>query len=189
MKAWIKKLFAVSALGCAVCIPVKVDASSMVVPEDIYEWVQSSSRINYYFNKQEICYGTDGAGKIDHNTLKVPVLKTYDDIQIEDVLVKRKWRQEPVDGYEDVAGEAEYLVFDLEKKTVIVEHMDLLDSQMWSLERKSPNDVLEIEKMSEKNKEGIFLKEILKYEAKHRSEITKQSKEKLKAKKASNHEK
>lgn len=182
MKPWMKNLALAAVLGCAVCAPMKADAAEMVVPEDVYEWVQSSSRMNYYFNKQEIRYGTDKSGKIDHNTLKVPVLKTYDDVQIEDVLVKRKWRQEPTDGYEDIAGEADYLVIDISKKTVTVEHMDLLDSQMWTIERKSPNETIDLEKMSDKNKDGIFFKAILEYEKKHRDEIVKNSKEKMKHK-------
>ena len=79
------------------------------VPEDIYQWVQSSERMNYYFNKQEICYAVDAKGHVDLDTLIVPVIKTYDHVQIEDVLMKRSWRMESTDGFGKLAGEADYL--------------------------------------------------------------------------------
>ena len=59
------------------------------IPETIYQWVQSSERMNYFFNKNELYYATDEAGQIDASTLLVPVVKTYDDIQIDDVRTKR----------------------------------------------------------------------------------------------------
>ena len=48
------------------------------VPEDIYQWVQSTSRQNYYFNKQQIYYDVDAQKHINRDILLVPVLKTYD---------------------------------------------------------------------------------------------------------------
>ena len=60
------------------------------ISEDIYQWVQSTSRQNYYFNKQHIYFGLDAKGQIDLNTLLVPVLKTYDQVQKEDVIAKRR---------------------------------------------------------------------------------------------------
>ena len=53
MKSWLKKFAVAAALGCAVIMPSQADAASIVVPDTIYEWVQSSSRMNYFFNKQE----------------------------------------------------------------------------------------------------------------------------------------
>lgn len=180
MKGCLKHFAVAVLLGAVTLMPVQADASAMHVPDDIYEWVQSSSRINYYFNKREIHYDTDESGKININVLKVPVLKTYDAIQIDDVLQKRRWREADVDGYGDLAGEADYLTINLEEKKVTVEHVDLIDSQMWTMERTSPKSVFEIDKMSEKNKEAIFYKAILAYEKKHGPEIAKQSKGELK---------
>ena len=93
-------LWTVAALP-AMAAPPKVN-------ETVFEWVQSSSRANYYFNKQQICYAVDDKGKIDLNTLIVPTLKTYDDVQIQDIKDKRRWKMlpmvhiakaEPHDGY------------------------------------------------------------------------------------------
>ena len=52
------------------------------VPENIFRWVQSSARTNYYFNRQQICFGVHEDGTIDTDTLIVPVLKTFDDVMI-----------------------------------------------------------------------------------------------------------
>ena len=35
------------------------------VPEDIYEWVQSSERMNYFFNKKEMSYEVDAKGHVN----------------------------------------------------------------------------------------------------------------------------
>ena len=180
MKSWLKKFAVAAALGCAVIMPSQADAASIVVPDTIYGWVQSSSRMNYFFNKQEIKYGTDMLGRIDLHVLKVPVIKTYDAVQIEDVLEKRKWNHEDVDGYGDLAGEAGYLTIALTQKSVTVDQVALIDSQLWTPDSTKPAETMDITKMAPKNKETIFYNAILDYEAKHRFEIAAQTKGELK---------
>ena len=80
------------ALECAVAAAAPAQP---VIPETIYQWVQSSARMNYFFNKEEMRYGIDEAGQISTDTLLVPVIKTYDEIQIDDIRTKRRWRMEP----------------------------------------------------------------------------------------------
>ena len=82
------------------------------VPEDIYQWVQSSERMNYFFNKKEMSYGVDANGHADLDTLIVPVVTTYAHVQIEDVRMKRSWRMESTDTLADLAGEASADVLD-----------------------------------------------------------------------------
>ena len=100
------------------------------IPETIYQWVQSSERMNYFFNKEEMHYAKDETGEVDTDTLLVPVIKTYDDIQIEDIRMKRRWRMEGNDELPDLAGEANYLTIDLARGVVVVNAVDLLDTQL-----------------------------------------------------------
>ena len=58
----------------------QVDAEE-AIPEDIYQWVQSTSRQNYYFNKQQIYFAVDAQGNMNVDVLLVPTLKTYDQVQ------------------------------------------------------------------------------------------------------------
>ena len=141
------------------------------VPEDVYQWVQSSERMNYFFNKEQICYGLDDKGHVDLDTLIVPVIKTYDAVQIEDVRMKRAWRMEPTDGLEDLAGEANYLVFQIPRGVVTVSAVELIDSHFWTLERTEPKREIVIGDLTEKSRDGIFYRAILAYEQEHRPEV------------------
>ncbi len=141
------------------------------VPEDVYQWVQSSERMNYFFNKQEMSYGVDSKGHADLNTLIVPVIKTYDHVQIEDVLMKRSWRLENTDGFGNLAGEANYLTIDIAKGLVKIDRVDLIDSHFWTLEESTPGTEVAIADLTEKSRDGIFYRAILAYEKDHRTEI------------------
>ena len=146
-------------------------AAEPKVPETIYQWVQSSERMNYFFNKEEMRYAMDEEGQIDYETLLVPVIKTYDDIQIDDILTKRRWRMESADELSDLAGEANNLTFYLARGVVVVDTTDLLDSQLSTLERSEPKREVIIEELSEKSREGIFYRAILDYAQEHGEEI------------------
>ena len=73
------------------------DGEGPDVPKNIYQWVQSTARQNYYFNRQQMCYAIKN-GKIDRNVLIVPTLRTYDDIQIEAVAKNHLWANIARDG-------------------------------------------------------------------------------------------
>lgn len=99
------------------------------VPTDIYKWVLSTPRGNYWFNHKHMGYRVKADGTLDLNTLMVPTVCMYDNIQIQDVIQKRRWRKLSMDGYDRLAGRADYLKFDLPKGTVqIVERVDLDDT-------------------------------------------------------------
>ena len=141
------------------------------VPEDVYQWVQSSERMNYFFNKQEICYGVDSKGHVNLDILIVPVIKTYDHVQIEDVLMKRSWRMASTDGFEKLAGEADYLTIQIPQGVVTVNQVDLIDNQFWTLEKSAPETKVAISDLTDKSRDGIFYRAILAYEKDHRREI------------------
>ena len=155
-------------LGCSL---VTAAPAQPVIPETIYQCVQSSERMNYFFNKEELRYAIDEAGQISADTLFVPVIKTYDNIQIEDIRTKRRWRMESDEMLEDLAGEANYLTIDLARGVVMVDAVDLLDSQLSTLEHSEPGREVVIEELSEKSREGIFYRAILEYEQEQREEI------------------
>ncbi|MBR5913663.1 MAG: hypothetical protein IKZ58_04830 [Selenomonadaceae bacterium] len=104
-------------------------AKEVHVPENIFMWVQSTSRGNYFFNIEQMNYGVNYDGTIDLYTLNVPTLCTYDDIQIQDVIQKRRWKNQSLEGYNILAGRADYLTFDLRNGTVqITRRVDLDDT-------------------------------------------------------------
>ena len=141
------------------------------VPEDIYQWVQSSERMNYFFNKKEMSYGVDSKGHADLNTLVVPVIKTYDHVQIEDVRMKRSWRMASTEALGDLAGEANYLTINIPRGVVRVDAVELIDSKFWTVERSEPKKEVVIADLTEKSRDGIFYRAILAYEKDHRRDI------------------
>ena len=146
------------------------------VPADVYQWVQSTARQNYYFNRQQICYAIKH-GKIDRDVLIVPTLRTYDDIQIEDVVSKRRWNMEPLDGYDRLAGAAEYLRIDRKAGTVTIERHDDIDDDFATIREESEPVVIKLEDLSEKDVEGRFYRAILKYADKHDEALTAKTEE------------
>lgn len=145
------------------------------ISEDIYQWVQSTSRQNYYFNKQHIYFGLDAKGQIDLNTLLVPVLKTYDQVQKEDVIAKRRWKMQKTEGYNDLAGAAQYLRFNLQANTVEIIKQDDLDSDWGVLDTANVNQVIDLTQLSEKGVKGKFYQAILGYSRMHLDEILKRT--------------
>ena len=99
------------------------------VPTEIYMWVQSTPRGNYWFNHRDSGYRVNDDGTLDLYTLMVPTVIMYDNVQIQDVIQKRKWRQLSNAGYDRLAGRADFLKFDLRNMTVqVVERVDLDDT-------------------------------------------------------------
>ncbi len=167
-KQWICALALAAALNFSTA---EATYTPPKVPEDIYEWVQSSERMNYFFNKQEMSYGVDAKGHVDLETLVVPVIKTYDHVQIEDVRMKRSWRMESTDALTDLAGEANYLTINIPRGVVTVDAVDLIDSKFWTVEHAEPKKEVVIADLTEKSRDGIFYRAILAYEKDHRRDI------------------
>lgn len=152
------------------------------IPEDIYQWVQSTSRQNYYFNKQQIYFAVDAQGNMNVDVLLVPTLKTYDQVQKQDVISKRRWKMLPMDGYSDLVGNAEYLSFNLKDQTVQVMRHEDLDSEWGVLSTTTPTAMTRVTDLSDKDVDGIFYRAILKYANNHIDEIAARTVENKKAK-------
>ncbi|SFT59962.1 hypothetical protein SAMN02910356_01242 [Selenomonas sp. GACV-9] len=141
------------------------------ISEDIYQWVQSTARQNYYFNKQHIYFGKDEKENINLNIITVPALKTYDSIQIQDVVSKRRWKGQSTAGYGDLAGCAEYLQLNIKDQTVdIMKHEDL-DSDWGTLGTSTVKRTVKLAELSEKDVDAKFYHAIIKYAEVHAKEI------------------
>ena len=155
-------------------------AAQVPVPDTIYKWVQSSPRANYYFNMEQLCFAVDEKGFIDQNTLLVAVVKTYDPLQIKDVQDKRQWKMLNMDGYDDLAGAAEYARIDLAKQTVTITEVADLDSTGTAIETTYPNRTCDLKTMSDKSLDRIFFGAVIDYAKQHKEQIIQHTKGKVK---------
>lgn len=175
MKRWL------AAILPFVFLTTAAEAAPPHVPSNIYQWVQSSARANYFFNKRVMHYELLEDGVLNPRVLIVPTLQTYDDVAIADVVAKRRWRGESLAGYDDLVGEAEYLRIDLAAGTSTLERADDLDSTWSILASTTPHNVTVIKDLPEKSLERKFLEAVLAYERGHCMEIAAQTKKALTA--------
>ena len=153
--------------------------SHVEVPEDIYKWVQSTPRGNYFFNMQQMNYRVKSDGTINLYMLNVPTLCTYDNIQIEDVVQKRRWKMQSLEGYDILAGRADYLTFDLKNGTVqIVRRVDV-DDTLTELDEDVSGQPIKLADISKTDISCKFYREILKWAREHNDELIKRSKGRL----------
>lgn len=141
-----------------------ITPKSPKVPMDTYEWIQASPRTSYYFNKKYICYQTNSDGTVDVNLLRIPILRTYDCIQIADIIAKRRWHQQKWEGLDDLlAAEANNVTIDCEKRTVTIRDSILLTETFGHLYDEPSGRVIELDKLSEQSLERRFFESILQY--------------------------
>ena len=163
--------------ACAILfMGVRSADAAEAIPKNIYEWVQSTARQGYYFNKEYIQYAADAHGYIDLTKILVPTLRVYDNIQIQDVVSKRRWRMLPLDGYGDLSGAAEYLLIDLRAGTVRVTAHEDLDSAWGTISREENAKEFTLASLSDKDVEKKFFNAIISYAAAHQEELIRRSK-------------
>lgn len=171
-----KRWGAVLAACAVLLMGVRPADAAEAIPKHIYEWVQSTARQGYYFNKEYIQYAADAHGYIDLTKILVPTLRVYDNIQIQDVVSKRRWRMLPLDGYGDLSGAAEYLLIDLRAGTVRVTAHEDLDSAWGTISREENAKEFTLASLSEKDVEKKFFNAIISYAAAHQEELIRRSK-------------
>ena len=171
-----KRWGAVLAACAVLLMGVRSADAAEAIPKHIYEWVQSTARQGYYFNKEYIQYAADAHGYIDLTKILVPTLRVYDNIQIQDVVSKRRWRMLPLDGYGDLSGAAEYLLIDLRAGTVRVTAHEDLDSAWGTISREENAKEFTLASLSEKDVEKKFFNAIISYAAAHQEELIRRSK-------------
>ena len=171
-----KRWGAVLAACAVLLMGVHPADAAEAIPKHIYEWVQSTARQGYYFNKEYIQYAADAHGCIDLTKILVPTLRVYDNIQIQDVVSKRRWRMLPLDGYGDLSGAAEYLLIDLRAGTVRVTAHEDLDSAWGTISREENAKEFTLASLSDKDVEKKFFNAIISYAAAHQEELIRRSK-------------
>ena len=171
-----KRWGAVLAACAVLLMGVRPADAAEAIPKNIYEWVQSTARQGYYFNKEYIQYAADAHGYIDLTKILVPTLRVYDNIQIQDVVSKRRWRMLPLEGYGDLSGAAEYLLIDLRAGTVRVTAHEDLDSAWGTISREENAKVFTLASLSDKDVEKKFFNAIISYAAAHQEELIHRSK-------------
>ena len=171
-----KRWGAVLAACAVLLMGIRPADAAEAIPKHIYEWVQSTARQGYYFNKEYIQYAADAHGCIDLTKILVPTLRVYDNIQIQDVVSKRRWRMLPLEGYGDLSGAAEYLLIDLRAGTVRVTAHEDLDSAWGTISREENAKVFTLASLSDKDVEKKFFNAIISYAAAHQEELIRRSK-------------
>ena len=171
-----KRWGAVLAACAVLLMGVRPADAAEAIPKHIYEWVQSTARQGYYFNKEYIQYAADAHGYIDLTKILVPTLRVYDNVQIQDVVSKRRWRMLPLDGYGDLSGAAEYLLIDLRAGTVRVTAHEDLDSAWGTISREENAKEFTLASLSDKDVEKKFFNAIISYAAAHQEELIRRSK-------------
>ncbi|ORU00900.1 hypothetical protein D081_0348 [Anaerovibrio sp. JC8] len=164
-----KSVFVLFAILCTLWTAVA--GASPQVDESIFKWVQSSARCDYFFNMQQICYAKDSEGNYDYNKLVVPALKVYDELMINDVVAKRRWNGNSVEGFGDLVGAAEYYVINIQDKTVDFKQQDFLDSTWTTLAENKPDQTVKMEKLSEKSFDYKFYNRIIDYALRNRVKL------------------
>ena len=171
-----KRWGAVLAACAVLLMGVRPADAAEAIPKNIYEWVQSTARQGYYFNKEYIQYAADAHGYIDLTKILVPTLRVYDNIQIQDVVSKRRWRMLPLEGYGELSGAAEYLLIDLRAGTVRVTAHEDLDSAWGTISREENAKEFTLASLSDKDVEKKFFNAIISYAAAHQEELIRRSK-------------
>lgn len=166
-----QKIWGAALVAGAVFLMGVRPAAAEEISKNIYQWVQSTARQGYYFNKEQIQYAADAHGYIDLTKLVVPTLRIYDNIQIQDVVSKRRWRMLPLSGYGDLTGAAEYLLIDLRAGVVHVTAHEDLDSNWGTLSREENTKEFKLSSLSDKDVEKKFFDAIIAYAAEHQEEL------------------
>ena len=170
-----KKWGAALLVCAALFMGTRPASAAEEIPKNIYEWVQSTARQGYYFNKEQIQYASDAHGYIDLTKIVVPTLRIYDNIQIQDVVSKRRWRMLPLNGYSDLTGAAEYLLIDLRAGVVHVTAHEDLDSHWGTLSREENTKELTLSSLSDRDVEKKFFDAIINYAVGHQEEMIRRS--------------
>lgn len=154
-------------------------AREVVIDENVYKWSQSTPRGNYYFNFNAMGYRINADDTLDLNILEVPTICTYDNIQIDDVIQKRRWRGQSTRGYNNLIGRADYLEFDLVKETVKIVRRADLDHTFTELDGEDTNEEIILAELSDQEISCKFYRKILKWAQENNEWIIQRSRGKL----------
>lgn len=146
-------------------------AATEPLSEEVFQWVQATPRSSYYFNKDAMTYEIGADGYADTNILIVPTVRLFDNMQIQDVIMKRQWRNLSTYRFDELSGVAEYLRINIKDKTVEYTECVYLDQGYNSLYVNYERPTQDMNTMSVKDVDYNFYQAILDYEKEHRKEL------------------
>lgn len=146
-------------------------AATESLSEEVFQWVQATPRSSYYFNKDAMTYEIGADGYADTNILIVPTVRLFDNMQIQDVIMKRQWRNLSTYRFDELSGVAEYLRINIKDKTVEYTECVYLDQGYNSLYVNYERPTQNMNTMSVKDVDYNFYQAILDYEKEHRKEL------------------
>ena len=146
-------------------------AATEPLSEEIFQWVQATPRSSYYFNKDAMTYEIGADGYADTNILIVPTVRLFDNMQIQDVIMKRQWRNLSTYRFDELSGVAEYLRINIKDKTVEYTECVYLDQGYNSLYVNYERPTQNMNTMSVKDVDYNFYQAILDYEQEYRKEL------------------
>lgn len=146
-------------------------AATEPLSEEVFQWVQATPRSSYYFNKDAMTYEIGADGYADTNILIVPTVRLFDNMQIQDVIMKRQWRNLSTYRFDELSGVAEYLRINIKDKTVEYTECVYLDQGYNSLYVNYERPTQNMSTMSVKDVDYNFYQAILDYEKEHRKEL------------------
>lgn len=169
-----KKYFLILMLSLMTFISFPINnsfAATEPLSEEVFQWVQATPRSSYYFNKEAMTYEIGADGFADTNILIVPTVRLFDDMQIQDIIMKRQWRNLSTYRFDELSGVAEYLRINLKEKTVEYTECVYLDQGYNSLYVNYKRPTQNMNTMSVKDVDYSFYQAILAYEQEHRKEL------------------
>ena len=146
-------------------------AATEPLSEEIFFFLQATPRSSYYFNKDAMTYEIGADGIADTNILIVPTVRLFDNMQIQDVIMKRQWRNLSTYRFDELSGVAEYLRINIKDKTVEYTECVYLDQGYNSLYVNYERPTQNMNTMSVKDVDYNFYQAILDYEKEHRKEL------------------
>ena len=146
-------------------------AATEPLSEEVFQWAQATPRSSYYFNKDAMTYEIGADGYADTNILIVPTVRLFDNMQIQDVIMKRQWRNLSTYRFDELSGVAEYLRINIKDKTVECTECVYLDQGYNSLYVNYERPTQNMNTMSVKDVDYNFYQAILDYEKEHRKEL------------------
>lgn len=146
-------------------------AATEPLSEEVFQWVQATPRSSYYFNKDAMTYEIGADGDAYTNILIVPTVRLFDNMQIQDVIMKRQWRNLSTYRFDELSGVAEYLRINIKDKTVEYTECVYLDQGYNSLYVNYERPTQNMNTMSVKDVDYNFYQAILDYEKEHRKEL------------------
>ena len=146
-------------------------AATEPLSEEVFQWVQATPRSSYYFNKDAMTYEIGADGYADTNILIVPTVRLFDNMQIQDVIMKRQWRNLSTYRFDELSGVAEYLRINIKDKTVEYTECVYLDQGYNSLYVNYERPTQNMNTMSVKDVDYNFYQAILDYEKEHRKDL------------------